>query len=80
MRKNPLDRILKGEPKEQYLSIVPKSCSIYINIYIYIYIYIFLKQPSNLKPTATTPPSPATTKPISTTTQQTHINYTHYQL
>ena len=74
MRKNPLDRILKGEPKEQYLNIVPKSC------YIYIYIYIFLKQPSNLKPTVATPPSPATTKPISTTTQQTHINYTHYQL
>ena len=27
MRKNPYDKILKGEPKEQYLSAVPKSCS-----------------------------------------------------
>ena len=26
MRKNPHDRILKGEPKEQHLSIVPMSC------------------------------------------------------
>ena len=25
MRKNPHDRILRGEPKEQYLNIVPKS-------------------------------------------------------
>ena len=33
MRKNPHDRILKWEFKEQHLSIVPKSCS-----YIYIYI------------------------------------------
>ena len=28
MRKNPHDRILKRKPKEQYLSTVPKSCSI----------------------------------------------------
>ena len=47
--------ILKGKPKEQYLSIVPKSCYIYIfrrmifHIawyafeYIYIYIYIYLE-------------------------------------
>ena len=28
MKKNPHDKILKGKPKEQYLSIVPKSCSI----------------------------------------------------
>ena len=28
MRKNPHDRILKKEPKEQYLSTVPKSCLI----------------------------------------------------
>ena len=27
MRKNPHGKILKGEPKEQYLSTVPKSCS-----------------------------------------------------
>ena len=26
MKKNPHDKILKGEPKEQHLSIVPKSC------------------------------------------------------
>ena len=26
MRKNPHDRILKEEPKEQHLSTVPKSC------------------------------------------------------
>ena len=26
MRKNPHGRILKGEPKEQYLSNIPKSC------------------------------------------------------
>ena len=25
MRKNPYNRILKGKPKEQYLSTVPKS-------------------------------------------------------
>ena len=28
MKKNSHDRILKGEPKEQYLSIVLKFCSI----------------------------------------------------
>ena len=28
MNKNPHDRILKEEPKEQHLSIVPKSCHI----------------------------------------------------
>ena len=28
MRKNPHGKILKGKPKEQYLSIVPKSYSI----------------------------------------------------
>ena len=27
MRKKPHDRILREEPKEQHLSIVPKSCS-----------------------------------------------------
>ena len=27
MRKNPYGKILKWEPKEQYLSTVPKSCS-----------------------------------------------------
>ena len=36
MRKNSHGRILRGEPKEQYLIIVPKS-------YPYIYIYISLK-------------------------------------
>ena len=30
MRKNPHDRILKGEPKEQHLNTVPKSCSMFI--------------------------------------------------
>ena len=35
MRKNPYDKILKRTPKEQYLSIVPKSCYIYIYIYTY---------------------------------------------
>ena len=35
MRKNSYDRILKGEPKEQYLSTVPKSCS-FINIDFFI--------------------------------------------
>ena len=38
MRKNSYDKILKGKFKEQYLNIVPKSCSsikhIHINIYI----------------------------------------------
>ena len=34
MRKNPLGRILKMEPKEQHLSTVPKSHFIYIYIYI----------------------------------------------
>ena len=29
MRKNPYDRILKGKLKEQYLSTVPKSCSLF---------------------------------------------------
>ena len=29
MRKNSHGRILKGEPKEQHLSTVPKSCSIF---------------------------------------------------
>ena len=33
MRKNSYDRILKRAPKEQYLSTVPKSCSIYIYTY-----------------------------------------------
>ena len=27
MRKNPHGRILKGKPKEQHLSTIPKSCS-----------------------------------------------------
>ena len=31
MRKNSYDRILKRAHKEQYLSIVPKSCYIYIH-------------------------------------------------
>ena len=34
MSKNPHDRILKGEPKKQHLSTVPKYCPIYIYIYI----------------------------------------------
>ena len=34
MSKNPRGKILRGEPKEQHLSIVPKSCPIYIYIYI----------------------------------------------
>ena len=36
MKKNSRDRILKRKPKEQHISIVPKSCP-----YIYIYIYIY---------------------------------------
>ena len=32
MRKNLHDKILKGEPKEQHLNTVPKSCS-YFNIF-----------------------------------------------
>ena len=27
MRKNPYDRILKGEPKKQHLNTIHKSCS-----------------------------------------------------
>ena len=30
MKKNPHDRILKEEPKEQHLSTVPKYCSFFI--------------------------------------------------
>ena len=51
-----MTEILKRKPKKQYLSIVPKSCSIYIqendipycmvrfyiSIYIYIYIYMYI--------------------------------------
>ena len=36
MRKNLYGRILKEKFKEQHLSIVPKSYSIYIYIYIHI--------------------------------------------
>ena len=32
MSKNPHGRILKGEPKKQHLSTVPKFCPIYIYI------------------------------------------------
>ena len=35
MRKNSYDKILKRAPKEQYLSIISKSYSIYIYIYTY---------------------------------------------
>ena len=31
MRKNSYEKILKRAPKEQYLSIIPKSCYIYIH-------------------------------------------------
>ena len=34
MRKNPHGRILKGEPKEQYLSTVSKSLSLGFEIYL----------------------------------------------
>ena len=40
MRKNPHDRILKLEPKEQYLSL---ALRIILCILIYIYIYIYIK-------------------------------------
>ena len=39
MRKNPHDKILKYEFKEQHLNTVHKSC-LYMCVYIYIYIYI----------------------------------------
>ena len=35
MRKKPNDRILRGEPNEQHLSTVPKSCSKVNSIIIY---------------------------------------------
>ena len=37
MRKNPRSRILRGKPKEQHISTIPKSCHIYIYIYQHIY-------------------------------------------
>ena len=40
MRKNPRSRILRGQPKEQHISTIPKSCHIYIYIYINIYIAV----------------------------------------
>ena len=42
MKKNQRDRILKREPKEQHISIVPKSCP-----YIYIYILWVVLGPQN---------------------------------
>ena len=43
MRKILYYRILKGKVKEQYISIVLKSCSLtYTHIYIYIYISIYM--------------------------------------
>ena len=36
MRKKPHGKILKEEPKEQYLNIIPKSLSLSLSIYIYI--------------------------------------------
>ena len=44
MKKNPHGRILKKVPKEQHLSIVPKSCS-----YIYIYILVHKSATNNKK-------------------------------
>ena len=38
MKKNPHSRILKGNPKKQYLSTVPKSCH-----FLYIYVQHFPK-------------------------------------
>ena len=49
MRKNPHEKILKLKPKKQHLSIIPKSCPIYIYIYISpnlvgkIYMLLFLE-------------------------------------
>ena len=40
-RKNPHGRMLKRKSKEQYLSTVPKSCSLSLSLSIYIYIYIY---------------------------------------
>ena len=36
MRKKPHGKILKEEPKEQYLNIIPKSLSLSLSLYIYI--------------------------------------------
>ena len=48
MRKNSYGKILKGEPKEQHLSTVPKSCLIYIHIYIYIIVIEILNKLYNI--------------------------------
>ena len=40
MKKNLYSKILKGEPKEQHINIVPKSCSF---IYVYLYIIFCIK-------------------------------------
>ena len=38
MRKNPHDRILRVEPKEQHLNTVPKSCPFFITCPVQIYV------------------------------------------
>ena len=50
MIKNPHGRILRGKPKEQHLSTVPKfypytyiHTYIHTHTYIYIYIYMYIK-------------------------------------
>ena len=40
MRKKPHGKILKEEPKEQYLNIIPLSLSLSLSLYIYIYILV----------------------------------------
>ena len=42
MRKNPHGRILKREPKEYYLSTVPKSCPLFQMVIYKQYIYDYM--------------------------------------
>ena len=42
MRKNSHSRLLRGEPKEQHLNTVHKSCSLSLSLSLYIYIYIYI--------------------------------------
>ena len=42
MRKKPHGKILKEEPKEQYLNIIPLSLSLSLSLSLYIYIYIYI--------------------------------------
>ena len=44
MRKKPHDRILKGQLKEQQLSIVSKFCVLYFNPYVCVFVYFFVEK------------------------------------